>query len=475
MFGKSAFYFPLFLALACSGTTSSPSSPGKVDAAVAEAAPPLASVSRVALDDMQAGFKSAIATAGPAVVSIYTMRSASPEPFLRLRGLQGPGKQSGLGSGFVVDAEGHIVTNNHVVEGADDIRVRLFDGREFEAEVAGRDASTDLAVLTLRDPKDLPAPLELVDDAQVEVGDWVLAIGSPFGLSRTVSSGIVSATGRGNVGVTDYENFIQTDAAVNPGNSGGPLVDLNGRVVGVNTAIASRTGGNHGVAFAVPSPLAAKIVTQLIETGSVTRAQLGIMISDASPELASSFGYEKRRAVLVQDLVDDSPAARAGLRSGDIILALDGKSVESVAQFRGDVAHRKPGEKVELRVWRDGKEETLSVVLEASEQDTRASNEATKRKEFGLQLRDLDAEESKRLGLASTKGALIVSVRPGSPAARAGLRPGDVVEDVNGEPVDSARDLVSRLRALDDAAGARLRVRREGQGHFAFLRAPSEG
>ena len=473
MFAKTAFNFPLFMTLACSGTAASPTAPSKMEA-VAEAPPAVASVSRVALDDLQEGFKGAVGKAGPAVVSIYTTRAAAPRGFLHLRGLQPPGPHGGLGSGFIVDDAGHVVTNNHVVEGAEDIRVRLSDGREFEARIQGRDPSTDLAVLRIEDPKDLPRPLELVDDAEVEVGDWVLAIGSPFGLSRTVSSGIVSATGRGNVGVTDYENFIQTDAAVNPGNSGGPLVDLDGRVVGVNTAIASRTGGNHGVAFAVPSHLAAMVVDQLIDEGSVTRAQLGIIISEASPELAQSFGFQKRRAVLVQDLAEDSPAARAGVRSGDIIVELDGKAVESVAQFRGDVAHRRPGEEVRLGLWRDGEEQTLAVVLEASDRNAVKDRDGAKRKEFGIQLRDLEVNERKLLELDAAQGVYVAGVKPGSSAARAGLRAGDVVLRINGEKVATAKQLVKKLKAVEGGEGVRLRVQRDGMGHFLFLRAPGD-
>src|SRR5690606_36748636 len=245
-----------------------------------------------------------------------------------------------------IDAAGHILTNNHVVESADEIKVKFSDDREVTAKVVGTDPPTDLALLKIDDPR--VTPVALGDSDHLEVGDWVLAIGNPFGLPQTVSAGIVSAVGRANVGIVDYEDFIQTDAAVNPGNSGGPLVDLQGRVVGINTAIASRTGGNNGIAFAIPINMSKDVVEQLLARGSVTRGHIGIIISDLDPEMAKTFEYTGSKGILVQDVAPDSPASQAGLRGGDIITSLDGQPVTALARFRAEIAKKAPGTAVKL-------------------------------------------------------------------------------------------------------------------------------
>ncbi|HET6583589.1 MAG TPA: trypsin-like peptidase domain-containing protein, partial [Nannocystaceae bacterium] len=335
------------------------------------AAPPPVTATQEAVEDLQVAFKQAIARVGPSVVSIYStktvVRPAMPfgglfgEPFGGpFGGAPGEFQQQGLGSGFVIDRDGHVLTNDHVVSGAQEIRVKLADGRERLATVVGTDPSTDLALLKI-DGEGL-APLELGASETLEVGDWVLAIGSPFGLSQTVSAGIVSAVGRANMGITDYEDFIQTDAAVNPGNSGGPLVDLGGRVVGINTAIASSNGANNGVAFAVPIDLAKSIVEQLRTKGKVSRGQLGVVISELGPELAKTFDYEGK-GVLVQDVKPNSPAAKAGLEDGDIVVALDGKPTEDAARFRMQIARTAPGTSVKLDVRRHGATKTITVEL----------------------------------------------------------------------------------------------------------------
>lgn len=438
-----------------------------------------------AAEDLQKAFKRAIVKAGPAVVSIYSTKTITlrrprgpmfGDPFFDFfgppEGFPRELRQQGLGSGFVIDAEGYILTNGHVVEGADEIQVKLADEREVPAKVVGIDPPTDLAVLKVE--AEGLTPVELGDSDSLEVGDFVLAIGNPFGLPQTVSAGIVSAKGRANMGIVDYESFIQTDAAVNPGNSGGPLIDLNGRVVGVNTAIASRTGGNEGIAFAIPVSMAKGIVDQLRGEGRVVRGHLGVVISELTPELADSFGFEAEQGLIVQDVTRGSAAEEAGLRAGDIMLRLDGEPVTTVAVFRNAVARKRPGQGVELEVWRDGKTRTLTVRLgEApgtTERIAAGGGKAGPPRELGLGLHDVTPELQRQLGLSEAKGVVVTSVVPGSIAAAAGLQAGDVIEQVGKTEVKSATQAAKLLREADVGKGVRLRVSRGGTGRFVVLR-----
>jgi serine protease Do len=318
-------------------------------------------VSTSAVDDLEVAFKRAVARAGPAVVSIYTSKTvrmrSSPFPF-ELFDPHGQGQeftQRGLGSGFIFDEAGHVLTNYHVIAGADEILLQLADDREFKAELLASDPPTDLALLQI-DAEQLGEldPVELGDSDVLEVGDWVVAIGIPYGLSQTVSVGIVSAKGRANIGILDFEDFIQTDAAINPGNSGGPLVDLDGRVIAISTAIASRGGGSEGIAFAIPINMAKAIVDQLLDTGKVARGSLGVVISPLTDE----------PGVLVQDVIDGSAAARAGIHARDVIRELDGEPVTDVTQFRATIAGKRPGSKVTLGIWRDGQARELAATLD---------------------------------------------------------------------------------------------------------------
>jgi len=454
-------------------------------------APPLhrVAVTTDAIEDLQEAIKTAIAKAGPSVVSVYSSKTVS------MRRPQGPMfedprfdfffglpeqlprefRQQGLGSGFIIDAEGYILTNSHVVEGADEIKVELADDREFDAKLVGIDPPTDLAVLEIE--ADGLQAVELGDSDALEVGDWVLAIGNPFGLPQTVSSGIVSAKGRANMGIVDYENFIQTDAAVNPGNSGGPLVDLQGRVVGINTAIASRSGGNDGIAFAIPIDMAKNVIDQLRGQGKVVRGHLGVLISELSPELAESFAFEGKRGLLVQDVTAGSAAEQAGLRPGDIVTQLDGQPVATVSAFRNAVARKQPGASVQLELWREGKAQTVSVKLgevpgaadAAASGDTGDTTKGAPPK-LGLGLQDITPQLRQRLGLEAGEGGVVITtVKPGSPAASAGLAPGDVLQAVDGTTVESTRQAQQLLRGADLAKGVRLRVSRRGTGRFVFL------
>lgn len=446
------------------------------------------SVSRVAasphsVENLETAFKQAIDVAGPAVVSVYSTRTVrmstpwgqgdSPLDFFFREPLPGDQElqQQGLGSGFIVSVDGLIVTNSHVVEQAEEIKIKLADGREFDANVVGTDPPTDLALLRI-DAKGEQLPFaQLGSSATMEVGDWVLAIGNPFGLPRTVSAGIVSAVGRADVGILDFEDFIQTDAAVNLGNSGGPLVDLDGRVIGINTAIASTTGGSIGIAFAIPVDMAKDVIRQLRENGKVVRGHLGVLISGLDEDLAKSFGYPSTKGILVQDVTEDGAAEDAGLRPGDIIQSLDGRPIGDVADFRAAVAAHRPGSKVEMQIWRDGASRSVSAKLgEAPGTTTTAAAAPSGKPRLGIGLADVTPELRRHLDIESDANVVISEVLPGSPAAATGLRPGDVVESIDGKPAADASKASEALRAADAKKGVRLRIVRDGIGRFVILR-----
>jgi serine protease Do len=353
--------------------------------------------------------------------------------------------RQGMGSGFIVDADGTVLTNAHVVEGADEVRVRLIDRREFKGKVVGADKATDIAVVKI-EAKGLPV-VKLGDPAQIKVGEWVLAIGSPFGFENTVTAGIVSATSRSLPDGT-YVPFIQTDAAVNPGNSGGPLFNLKGEVIGINSQIYSRTGGFQGIAFAVPIDVASNVKQQLVANGSVQRGRLGVSIQEVSQSLAQSFGLDRPRGALVAQVEKDSPAEKAGIKPGDVLLGVNGKTVERSAEIPPLVAAVKPGTKATLDVWRDGKKQTLAVTVgELEAEKTAAASPKGESADTG------------KLGLAVRPAAegLVVESASGA-AARAGIRAGDVVTAVNGRPVKSADEL--RTAAEKSKGSVALLVRR---------------
>jgi serine protease Do len=484
MFTRYSIPLACCLALGCGATSKQADSPPPVEPQPVATGAPHVITEVAAVENIESAFKRAIAKADPAVVSIYSSKTVTVPgfgaPFGEDRSLERffefplpdaqPREfwQEGTGSGFLIDEAGHILTNNHVIEGAQEIRVELADKREFEAQVVGADPATDLALLKI-DAEDLHA-LEFGDSDTLEVGDWVLAIGNPFNLSRTVSVGIVSATGRANVGIVDYENFIQTDAAINPGSSGGPLVDLDGRVVGINTALASRGGGNNGIAFAVPVNMAKQVVSQLMSEGKVARGYLGISISALSPELAASFAYEGAGGILVQDVEAGGGGERAGLRHGDIITKLDGEAVHSVSAFRYDIAQRRPDASVELEVWRSGKHERLRAQLrEAPGSASVSAIPANQPAKLGIELRDITPQLREQLGVDDGSAVIISRVEPGSPAAAAGLRPGDVLEQVGQERVHSAEQAVGLLNRAKHEGGARVRIRRGDDGRYVFI------
>jgi len=354
--------------------------------------------------------------------------------------------QQGLGSGVIVSADGYILTNNHVIDEADTVMVNLSDGREFSARVVGKDAKTDIAVIKI-DAKDLPA-VTFASSSDVQVGDQVLAIGNPFGIGQTVTTGIVSATGRAAGIGLDYEDFIQTDAAINPGNSGGALVDLQGRLIGVNTAILSRTGGFQGIGFAIPSDLARSIMDALVTDGKVTRGFLGVGPQDLTPALAEQFGLKPgTKGVLIREVSEDSPAAKAGLESGDVIVSLDGREISDSQRLRFAAAALRPGTEIEVRVLRDGQEKTVSLTVGTQPGEEMLAAGSPDNGDDGVLdgvgVSDLTAQVRREFEIpARIEGAIVTQVDPASASADAGLAPGDVILEINRKVVKNAEDAV---------------------------------
>ena len=390
--------------------------------------------------------------------------------------------EQSAGSGVILDPNGYIVTNNHVVEGATQITVTLSDRREFTAKTVGTDPKTDLAVIKI-DAKDLPS-LKWADYEKLAVGDLVLAVGSPFGLSSTVTLGIISALGRGNVGIADYEDFIQTDAAINPGNSGGALVNMNGELMGINTAIFSRTGGSEGIGFAIPSSIAVDIVDSLQKTGKVVRGWMGVAIQEITPALAKSFKLpEQRKGVLISDVNENGPSAAAGVKRGDVVIAFNGKEVQSVSQLRNLVARTMVGKDAQVKVLRDGKEQTISVkVAERPSDELLAKKEAAPPKEQGetiklpdnvlasLKVQALDNAIMSQLNIpAKTTGVVVTGVEPGGPGEAAGLQRGDIIQEVNHETVKTVDDYLKAANKIKKDELAVLLVNRQGNSLFVAV------
>lgn len=360
-------------------------------------------------------------------------------------------RTSGQGSGFLISADGYIMTNNHVVGDADKITVQFQDGREFEAELVGADPPTDVALIRIDAKEELPF-IKLGDSDRLEVGDWVLAFGNPFGLSHTMTAGIVSAKGRSGIGLTDYENFIQTDAAINPGNSGGPLVNLDGEAIGMNTAIFSRSGGYMGIGFAIPINMAKNIYLQLAEHGKVTRGRIGVYIQDLTRELAESFEIDQRQGILVSQVMEGSAAEKGGLKQGDVIIKLNGAAVENVAAFRNQVALTRPGTTIELEILRKGKVRKHKIVVDTMEVETAAVEDAPAAEagtdalpQIGLRLQKLTPELAEQFGYQHNRGVLVAAVEPGSVAARAGIEAGALIEEVNRVDVNDPKEVVSLI------------------------------
>ncbi|HZS34308.1 MAG TPA: DegQ family serine endoprotease [Methylomirabilota bacterium] len=417
----------------------------------------------------------------PAVVNISTKRvergpdfRPDPEdpferffaPFFRDFG---PRTVRSLGSGFIINADGHVLTNNHVVDEASEIRVRLSDGRELGARVIGRDPKTDLALLKI-DAGSLPV-VPLGDSAELQVGEPVMAIGNPFGLEQTVTTGIVSATGR-VIGNGPYDEYIQTDASINPGNSGGPLINARGQAIGINTAIFSRSGGSIGIGFAIPVNLAKPVVTQLAETGHVVRGWLGVAIQPLTPDLAKSFGLPSAEGALVSSVVDDSPATKAGVKAGDVIVEYDGKKVARADELPKAVAATQVGRAVPITVVRDGKRLALTATigrLADNEQAAGRPEGPSARPALGLTLERVTPELAAQLNLDRPRGVLVRGVEDDSAAANAGIRPGDVILEVDHRPVTTVADVRNAVARHPRRKPLLFRLSREGSSLYVAV------
>lgn len=356
-------------------------------------------------------------------------------------------RAKGMGSGVIVSSDGVVLTNNHVVENGENIRVQTSDGREYAADVLGTDPATDLAVLKLKGKVSNLTPIAVGDSESLRLGEVVLAIGNPFGVGQTVTMGIVSAKGRADVGIVDYENFIQTDAAINPGNSGGALVNMRGELVGINTAILSRSGGYQGIGFAIPSKMASRVKDSIVATGKVVRGFLGVGIQPVNAELASALGLSDTRGVLISDVQPGGPADKAGLKQGDVVREIDGTTIRTVGELRNTVAAAGANQSIALRIERDGVSQTLTAKLgEKKDQNAQTSPQNPGGGSLGLSLVELNPLLRQQLDVpAGVSGVVVQQTAPGSRAAQAKLRPGDVIVAVDGRRVSSAKDVEQRL------------------------------
>lgn len=382
-----------------------------------------------------------------------------------------PRFQMGQGSGFIVSDDGYILTNGHVVSGADEITVLLNNGREHEAELIGIDTNTDIAVIRIKDGK-LPY-LNLGNSDDLEVGQWVVAIGNPLGLQASVTAGIVSAKGRNGFDLARIEDFIQTDAAINRGNSGGPLLNLKGEVIGMNTAIVTNmgSGGYMGIGFAIPSNMIQHIMEQLIADGSVTRGFIGVTLQQVDNNLAQSFGLDKVRGALVADVTSDSPAAQAGLRQGDIILGYDGKEVANIAALRNAVSLMKPGSKITLSVLRNSRQIPVSLIIGSFPDENLAASASTNR--LGIEVKPLSAEIARNYGYGDLEGVVVSKVSPSSPAALAGIKQGTLIIAVNHTKIDSVDSYNKQIANSDPSKPILLLVKQGEYMHFISIKVQS--
>jgi serine protease Do len=371
---------------------------------------------------------------------------------------------TGIGSGVIVSVDGMILTNYHVVGEADELEVVLQSGDRYTGEIVGTDPQTDLAVIRI-EASDLPA-IAIGDSDDLKVGQWVLAVGSPFALSQTVTQGIISYIGRSDVGLAEYEDYIQTDAAINPGNSGGALVDLDGKLVGINTAIATRTGGYQGVGFAIPVNVAVDVMEDLLTHGYARRGWLGVTIQELTPSLAEHFGLNARDGgVLVSQVLSDTPASLCGIYRGDVILTIDGETFRTITEFRNMVAALDPGNEVEIMVFRDGRNVFIPVVLgERTADEAIVSSAPSPSDDFGWTLEELDRETAETLGDPSLRGVLVVEVSQSGRAGSVGINPGDVIIEVDGFEVTSPEELGRLILSTGDVLLLVLR-----QGHSVYF------
>lgn len=477
-----------------------------------------ASAGRAALNGLSEAFAQAVAQTSPSVVFIEVekeMRRGDMqdfhgdifERFFGPFGMPGPGMPGprgprmprfpqprddqgdddessqfmpyGQGTGFVISPDGYIVTNHHVVGDADKVKVKLGDGREFDAKIIGSDKQTEIAVIKV-EATGLP-PLKLGDSDKLRVGEWVMAIGNPFGFSHTVTAGIISACGRGSTGITQYSDLIQTDAAINPGNSGGPLLNLDGEVVGVNTALYSRSGGYMGISFAVPVNIAKYVKEQLIAHGTVSRGYLGLILQDNSPDLARSLGVEYTKGVLVPEVLPDGPAGQAGVLPEDIIVELNGQPVEESASFKSRVGSTAPGSEVTLGILRGGKRMDIRIKLGELPKEREGGVGMVEKKtpegskiKLGFTVQNLTEDIAQQLGYENQKGVVVTEVLPGSPADHAGLQDGVLIQETNRKPIGSVADFEAILKEAKPGDALLIKVRDGEFSRYVSLRIDEE-
>lgn len=431
----------------------------------------------------------------PTVVNIRTARNIKPRPKVRRPqqsphqqfpgdnffdeffgrffddfSQQTPRREQSLGTGFLVSPEGYILTNNHVIKGADEVMVKLSDGRELKGEIKGLDEKLDLALIKISDKEKFPAA-ELGDSNALEVGEWVLAIGNPFGLSHTITAGIVSAKGR-VIGSGPYDDFIQTDASINPGNSGGPLFDADGKVVGINTAIIA---GGGGIGFAIPINIAKVVMTQLRDSGKVTRGYLGVRFQPLTPDLAKSFGLDSDKGALIASVEKGAPADKAGLKAGDIILEFDGNPIKEGNELPRYVAATPIDKKVKLVIFRDKKKQEVFLTVGKLEEELAATESAKPGSEFakvGMSIKELNNELATSLGIKENKGLVVVEVKPGSPAEEAGVIPGATIIEVNGQKPENLEKFRAIISAIKKGDVLRFLLKRtDGSIHYVAMKA----
>ena len=441
---------------------------------------------------LSTAFRGAARTLAPSVVTINTKsRATAPaqmqmppqmmDPRLMdprmMPQMQAPPQQEarGTGTGAVISRDGYIVTANHVVADAEEIEIVFSDGRTASATVVGLDPGTDIAVLHT-DAKDL-IPAVFGESAALEVGDWVVAIGAPFGLEHTVTAGIVSAKGRSDVGMATFENYIQTDAAINPGNSGGPLANLDGEIIGINSSISSKSGGNDGIGFAVPSAVARRVVESIIADGRVKRGWLGVSVQPIDHELATSLGANSNNGVIVSSVAHGSPADHAGLEAGDLILGIAGQKVRSPGELLASIGESKPGAAIEIVSMRDGRERTIHATLTERKDANSSAFEPQYNKPtshlsvLGIELEELTAADAANLGMTAEDGALVVGrVEEEGRACRAGIKPGDVIRRIGKRPVHTLDEINAALDAFREGASIPALVERDGRARFLLIR-----
>jgi len=370
-------------------------------------------------------------------------------------------KQRSLGSGFIIDKAGFIVTNNHVVENADQIKVILSDEKEYDAEIIGRDENTDLALIKIKSSKNLPV-VKFGDSDALKVGQWVIAIGSPFGLDYTVTAGIVSAKSR-DIRLGPYDDFIQTDASINPGNSGGPLVNMNGEIVGINTAISA---SGQGIGFAIPINIAIGIVSQLKDKGEVTRGWLGVSIQDLNDELAEYYGIKSSKGVLVTGAFPGDPAEKAGIEANDIIIEINGKKIANSRELTMMIANTGVGEEIKIKVFRDGKERTVKAKVDKREKEKLASlgSQDEREDDLGIHVSELTPDIARRYNLAETEGVIVTDIKSGSKGADAGIMAGDIIKEINHKTIKTVKDYNEIIRETDEEESIRMFIRRRNRG-----------